>query len=196
MPHDGNIDRTVFSLEELRNIVLYQDQEVVQFLPAGDIYVFNAISSRAEDGNFNIKPADVNHLVPGRWEKTDLRFGANYQRADSMAVSSTTSATASTKVQLNVPQGRRGTYRLAWEAKISVSNVTANIEITLLDGTTVLQTWTMEAPDVSVHLAAGDSLEVLLDSAPRFFRIQFRKASGAGSVSIENAVLELWRKGA
>ena len=193
MPN-GNIDRFIDLLPTLREIIPAGDGEIVALRPEGSVYQFEAASLISEDGYQILKPSDRGILLPGRWVKKDLAFGAHYQREESPGMSSNSGATFADKLQL-FAQNRNGDYRLSWSARVATTGATGSIEVEILEGNTQVDLYAA-GPGITLGKTfIGGNFKRNLNGSNTLYRMRFRKPVGTGDVTIEKAVLEFVRIG-
>lgn len=121
-------------------------------------------------------------------------FGSDYQRAESLARSTTTSTTFQDKLTVVTPT-LTGTYRIAWMAVVDQINIQDSVEARLYEGTAgavIGATQRLEPKDPdNREYVGGIALEVY-SSESREYVIQYRQQDGS-TAGIQNAVFEMWR---
>jgi len=121
-------------------------------------------------------------------------FGQDYQYAESLARSTTTSSVFQTKVTLTTP-ALTGTYRVAWTAGYGMDSTSnRRIAARLYNSTDAveLDIKSVRPSVTTVTESAGGFAQVTFTGSAKTFLVQFRALDGT-SVAIENARLEFWR---
>ena len=122
-------------------------------------------------------------------------FGSDYQHVESLGESSTTSTDWQMKLQLVVPAGRTGTYRVAWHAAVGQESVSDDVQAKLYNVTDTVDVsiiYSKELKDSNDKLSVGGAYHITLTGTTKTFEIQYRQQRG-GTAIISDAVLEIWR---
>ena len=121
-------------------------------------------------------------------------FGTEYQKAESLGISSTTSTTYIEKLKLTTPSLPAGNYRIAWSYQISSDKQTTAVHVKIEhDDTTVVQETGYAQENLEYQDHSGFA-EITLGAGVHDIDMDFRTDSGAGTgANIKDARLEIWR---
>ena len=122
-------------------------------------------------------------------------FGNEYNYAESLGLSSTTSQTYQQKVRLNATlQG--GIYRLSWAFIWGNSSPSRNTLVQLEQDDTT-QLWETEtAPqdgNATQRSSGGGFRQLVLGAGTYFWDMDFRTSGGPGTARIQTAVVEIFK---
>jgi hypothetical protein len=121
-------------------------------------------------------------------------FGQDYQKAESLGESSTTSDTPQTKAQLVTP-ALTGTYRVGFSARIWQGGVLDSVQARLYnvtDAAVLCGPFDHEPENSTNRFAVGGFAEVTFTGSAKTFEIQFNQDRG-GTAYIDQARIEFWK---
>ena len=140
-------------------------------------------------------------ISPVTWAQTNAGgggssiFGQDAQYVEDMTENSTGSTTWQTKLELIVPGGRNGIYRISWSAQVGQSNTQDKVEAKLYNVTDAVDVGLnirIEPKDSSAWYSVGDFALVNMAGQTKTFAIQYREQDGS-SARIRAAKIEFWR---
>jgi hypothetical protein len=140
----------------------------------------------------NKKRVQVGNLPGG----TGGDFGADYQSAESLTESNTTSGDWQTKLQLVTP-ALTGKYRIGMSARIWQANVNDSVQARLYnvtDTAEVLGPYDEEPNNSTNRFPVAGFAEVTFTGSAKTFEIQYRQDRGS-TAYIDQARLEIWKVG-
>lgn len=124
--------------------------------------------------------------------------GLDFQSAESRSRQTTTSATFQTGVQLVVPAGLTGTYRVSWSCAVDNSGSPASnigearlynvTDAAVMDGPRVYQ-----GVLAAARQTQAGSAEVVMAGSSKTFEIQWRDQAGGNTQGIEDCRIEFHR---
>lgn len=121
-------------------------------------------------------------------------FGANYQKAESLGRSTTTSTTFQNKATLTTG-ALTGTYLITWHAVVDQSAVADAVQVQLYNNTDTAVVGVIqehEPKDVNNRISVGGFAEVVFTGSAKSFIIQYRQQRG-NTAGIQDARIMLWR---
>lgn len=121
-------------------------------------------------------------------------FGKDYDSAESLGESSTTSTDWQTKTQL-VSAALTGTYRIGFSCRYWHGGVADTVQVRFqntTDTSTLCGEYGVEPKDSTDRFAGCGFAEVTFTGASKTFEIQYRQQRG-GTAYIDQARVELWR---
>lgn len=164
---------------------------------AGEINLYTAKTTPADADIVLIEDsADTyNKKKMTRANFTSL-FGQDYQKVESLSLSTTTATTFQTKATLTTP-ALTGQYLITWHAVVQQSSMADAVQSQLYNTTDAAIVGVIqekEPKDVADRLAVGGFAEITFAGAAKSFEIQYRQQRGS-TAGIEDARIMIYRVG-
>ena len=122
-------------------------------------------------------------------------FGSQFQEAESLGLSSTTSTTMQNKLNLTTPSLPSGRYRIGWTYSWSFGSISSDFEAQIqLNNSTTIMNHAQEPKDSGtdqLHRNSGFEFQTL--SGVQSIDLDYRTANSGTTAWIQRARLEIWR---
>jgi len=133
--------------------------------------------------------------IPGIFRALCKGYGSNLLRTFVSAIAWTTSTTWIPRLTLSIPSGLNGVYKVSWQGIVKTTSTSTEVEARLYDASTATA-FDLQHHDFSntaeARLVAGE-YSVTMTGASKVFWIQYRRASGVGSVGLSHSTIEFKR---